>query len=103
MRIVIDDQSLRERLAATADEYEALDLLKREGFKEYDPADLRVIMRGAFSEVLEFSPDSSTLLAPEEYSLTKDQKRDLMEQRTQKFYEAQSRRLPVWLRSEFDF
>lgn len=103
MRLIIDDTLLRERLASTADENEALDLLKSEGFKNYDPADLRVIVGGAFAEILEFSPDSSTLLTPDEYLLEKDRKRALIEQRTQEFFDAQLKRLPIWLRSEFDF
>jgi len=57
--------------------------------KTTNPADLRVIVGGAFAEILEFSPDSSTLLTPDEYPLEKDRKRALIEQRTQEFFDTQ--------------
>jgi hypothetical protein len=103
IRLIIDDTLLRERLVLTADEYEALDLLKQEGFKNYDPVDLRTIVRAAFEEILDFFPDSSSLLAPEEYSLSKDQKRSLIPQSTEEYYDKLLKQLPSWLRSEFDF
>lgn len=102
-QLIIDDILLRESIAQTADECEALEFLSSQGFRRYDVADLRVIAGMAFEELF-FSeaPSDQTFLHPDEYSLSKDEKHTLMRQRERDFTMGKINKIPCWLRDGYD-